>query len=261
MFRFELTGADHASLANSMAFGVIQNDEPYVFIDYYSPEITEGHSGTKTMTFTISLSNSTDVPVTVDYDTVDGTALAGSDYQVKTGTATIPAGELSTTVDVAIIGDRLGEYVEYFGVNLSNPTGASLGNSWASGYILDDEPKVSIGNPGPINEGHKGTKALTFTITLDIAYDETVTVDYATYDGSAVAGEDYVAASGTVTFLPGQTTKTFTVLIKGDKKKESDEWFGIELTGASVNSIIWNGYADGVIKNDDGGGGKGNGKK
>jgi hypothetical protein len=255
-FWFMLTGADSAHLGTSWALGVIENDEPYVSIDYSSLSIIEGDAGTKTMSFTVSLSARTDVDVTVDYTTNDGSALAGSDYLPRGGTLTIPAGQSSKTIDVPVIGDRVGEMDEYFSVSLANASGATLGNATGYGYVQDNEPRISIASPPSIAEGNSGTKPLVFTVTLSAAYDQTVTVNYSTYNGSAVAGQDYVATSGTLTFGPNETSRTFTVLIKGDKQKESDEWFGIELSGASVNSLIWNGYADGVIKNDDGGKGK-----
>ena len=94
---------------------------------------------------------------------------------------------------------------------------------------------------------------MTFTVTLSAAYDQAVTVNYATHDSSAtVAGNDYVATSGTFTFAPGQRTKTFTVTIKGDKQKESDESLYVVLSGASNNALIDNAYGWGSILNDDG---------
>ena len=79
---------------------------------------------------------------------------------------------------------------------------------------------------------------MTFTVTLSAAYDQAVTVRYATGDGSAtVAGGDYVATSGTLTFAAGQTTRTFTVTIRGDKKREADEYFDVVLSGASSNAL------------------------
>ena len=75
---------------------------------------------------------------------------------------------------------------------------------------------------------------------------------YNTNDWSATAGEDYVATSGLLTFTPGQTTKTFTVTIKGDKKKEADETFFVGLSGASSNALLYNSSAAGTILNDDG---------
>jgi hypothetical protein len=107
-----------------------------------------------------------------------------------------------------------------------------------------------------LTEGNNGTKLMTFTVTLSKVYDQTVTVNYATGDSGATAGSDYVAAAGTLTFAPGQTTKTFTVAIKGDKRRESDESFWVTLSGASSNAQVDGYYGFGTILNDDHGNGK-----
>ena len=109
-----------------------------------------------------------------------------------------------------------------------------------------------------LTEGNSGTQVMTFTVTLSAAYDQAVTINFATADGTAKASDnDYVATSGTLTFAPGQTTKTFTVTIKGDTKKEADEFFYVRLNGASSNALIDIGYGYGNILNDDLGPGKG----
>ena len=94
---------------------------------------------------------------------------------------------------------------------------------------------------------------MTFTVTLSAAYDQAVTVNFATRDGTARAGEDYVARSGMLTFAPGETVKTITVTVNGDKKREADEYFDVLLGNASGNAIIAvsNGSGRGTIVNDD----------
>ena len=79
-------------------------------------------------------------------------------------------------------------------------------------------------------------------MTLSLPYDQTVTVKYYTQDITARAGEDYVATSGTLTFAPGETSKTFTVVIKGDKNNEPDESFYIWRTDPSSNAHLWQNY-------------------
>jgi hypothetical protein len=93
---------------------------------------------------------------------------------------------------------------------------------------------------------------MTFTVTLSAAYDQPVTVKYATQDSSAVAGQDYVATSGMLTFTPGQTSKPITVAIKGDKTKEYNEYFYVLLSDASSNSSFYYTSGSGSILNDDG---------
>ena len=67
-----------------------------------------------------------------------------------------------------------------------------------------------------LHEGNSGTTPAVFTVSLSSASAQTITVNYATADGSAQAGRDYQAATGSLTFNPGETTKTVTVLVNGD---------------------------------------------
>jgi fibronectin-binding autotransporter adhesin len=80
---------------------------------------------------------------------------------------------------------------------------------------------------------------------------EAITVDYATADGDATTGSDYQGASGTLTFAPGETTKTITIVVNGDSKKEADETFFVDLFGNSSNSLFTKNRGVGTILNDD----------
>ena len=110
-------------------------------------------------------------------------------------------------------------------------------------------PNISIGNVS-LNEGNSGTTAFNFTVSLSAATTQTVTVNYATADGTATAPTDYQAASGTLTFAPGEISKTATVLVNGDTTVEPNETFTVNLSGA-VNGIILGGTGTGTIINDD----------
>jgi hypothetical protein len=240
-----------AVIASGHAVGTIGDDEPYASIA--GATVTEGNSGTKLMTFTVTLSAASDVPVSVNVATADGSAtVIGNDYQAKSGTVTFAPGATSQTFTVSVNADRLGEGDEYFVASLSGATNSQIGSGTAYGYITDDEPRISIANASVI-EGNSGTRVMTFTVKLSAAYDQTVSVNFATQNGSAtVTDGDYVAKSGSLSFAPGETTKTFTVTIKGDKKKEADEYFYVILSGASTNAWISSGTAFGNIFNDDG---------
>ena len=84
-----------------------------------------------------------------------------------------------------------------------------------------DAPTIQI-NDAVVTEGHTGTRTATFVVNLSSAFSEPVTVDYVTDDGTA-GGGDYQAASGTLTFAPGETEKTITIKVKGDRVGESNE--------------------------------------
>ena len=77
-------------------------------------------------------------------------------------------------------------------------------------------------------------------------------MSFRTVDGTATTSDgDYVAKTGTLTFVPGETTKTITILVNGDNKKEADEIFFVDLFGNSSNSLFNKNRGIGTILNDD----------
>ena len=121
-----------------------------------------------------------------------------------------------------------------------------------AGTVVDDEPRISISDVSK-SEGKKNqTTQFTFTVTLSAAYDQPVTVSFATADGVATTGDnDYVAKAGTLTFAPGETSKTITIEVKGDSKREANESFYLDLFGNSGNSLFTKNRGLGTILNDD----------
>jgi probable HAF family extracellular repeat protein len=214
--------------------------------------VTEGNAGTTEAVFTVTLSAPASEEVTVNFDSVNGTASAGSDYEAEFGTLTFAPGETTANVTVAVNGDTNPEPNETFHVALSQPAGAVIADGQGVGTIVDDEPRLSI-NDVAREEGRNGTTRFAFTVTLSAATDVPVTVDFATADGSATAGSDYEAHSGTVTFAPGETSKTIFIDVKGDRSRESDETFLVNLSDA-VGTLIVDGLGVGTIENDDRGG-------
>ncbi len=243
-----LSSPTNAVIADGQGAGSIVDDEPRISIGDVSA--AEGNSGTTAFTFTVTLSAASDAPVTVNYATANDTATSGSDYVAASGTLSIPAGQTSGTITVLVNGDRLGESDETFFVNLSSPTNAFISAGQGVGSIVDDEPRISIGDVSAA-EGNSGTTAFTFTVTLSAASDAPVTVDFAAADGTATTVDnDYVAASGTLTFAPGETSKTITVLVSGDLLVEYDEYFVVNLSNAT-NALLSNSQALGTIQSDD----------
>nr|WP_244860074.1 putative Ig domain-containing protein [Xanthomonas arboricola] len=215
--------------------------------------VNEGNAGTTNATFTISLNQPAGAGgVSFDIATADGTATAGVDYVASSLTGqTIPAGSSSATFTVLINGDTLSEPDETFFVNVSNVTGASVGDSQGQGTIVNDDalPALSIDDVS-VNEGNSGTTTATFTVSLSMASGQTVSVNYATADGTATAGSDYVARSGTLTFAPGVTAQGVAITVNGDTAVESNETFSVGLSGAS-NASIARATGTGTIVNDD----------
>jgi hypothetical protein len=214
--------------------------------------VTEGNTGTRAAAFRVNLDVPSGQTITVTYSTADGTATAGSDYQIGSGTLTFAPGQTTRTITVPVIGDRLGEPNETFVVNLSSPTNATVADGQGVGTVLDDEPRVSISDVTK-GEGKKGkTTLFVFTVTLSAAYDQPVTMSFRTVNGTATTNDgDYVARTGTITFAPGETTKTITIEVKGDSKEEAGEFFYLDLFDNSSNSLFTKNRGTGTILNDD----------
>src|SRR5262249_41687553 len=157
------------------------------------------------------LSKPGNMPVTVDWATADGSATAGSDYTAASGTLTFAPGETSKTFTVAVIGDTTDEPNETFLVNLSNAANATISDGQGVGTITADDPAPTLTiNDVTVTES---AGSAVFTVSLSAASGWTVTVSYATQNSTAIAGSDYTATSGTLTFAPGQTSKTVSVPI------------------------------------------------
>ena len=214
--------------------------------------VAEGNGEHAHFMFVVTLDHAATSPVTVAYSTANGTAKAGKDYVASSGTVTFAAGETSKTVHVDIKGDVLAEANETFKINLSSPTGATIADGTATGTIIDDDrpPTLSIADLS-VAEGNGDHAHFMFVVTLDRAADGPVTVAYSTANGTAKAGKDYVASSGTVTFDAGETSKMVHVDIKGDVLAEGNETFKINLS-SPTGATIADGTAIGTIIDDDG---------
>ena len=129
-------------------------------------------------------------------------------------------------------------------------------NSW--GQLMNVGSSVSPAIPpglfifdGAVVEGDKGTSRLDLTVTLSGASSQEVTVQYRTVNGAAAAPSDYTSASGTVTFLPGETRKTILISIVGDRKREANETFAVQLFSNAAGAYFFDSTADATIVNDD----------
>jgi hypothetical protein len=232
--------------------GTITNDDPRPTVSVASASVAEGNSGTTPMVFTVTLTNPTVDPVSVSYATADGTALAGSDYVAASGTVSFAPGETGKQVVVNVIGDRTYEGTEQFVVKLSGPANASLADTQAAGIIGDDDFPTVTAAGASVAEGDSGTTPLAFPITLSNPSVEPVTVNYVTANGTATAGSDYTAASGSVTIAPGQTTATVVISVTGETYLESDETFTLTLSlPTGTNATLGTTSVTGTIVNDD----------
>lgn len=253
-FSVNLTDGYFATFADAQGVGTIVNDDsatPGLSVNDVST--AEGNSGTKNLTFTVTLNKKVAKAVTFSYATASGTATGGTDFVAKTGTGTIAANALSTTVTVAVKGDATYEPDETFALKLSNAKNAAILDAAGVGKIVNDDakPAIRIYDAPSIIEGNSGFRQLVYTVKLDRASSTAVTVDFATADGTAkLALNDYKAASGKLTFNPGETSKTIVVTTVGDTRKGVNETVFVNL-GGPVGATIADGQGVGTILNDD----------
>ncbi len=189
--------------------------------------------------WTISRSGDTSVEETVSYRLLSGTGQAGIDaYDFNSGNAvTFASGETSKTVAFRVDADDLMEPDEALVLEVFNAEGTLSGNASvlrATGWILDDDggdgsPSLFVSRP-ILTEGDSGTREAQFEFSLSRPASGSLSIDYMTVDGSAAAGEDYTAASGTVDFEAGQRTRSVPVEILGDTTPEDTEIFTLAVT-------------------------------
>ena len=315
---------------------------PVVALSVNDVTVTEGDTGTVNANFTVTLSLSALDAVTVQYQTADGSATSGSDYDSASGTLTFLPGETTKSVTVVVNGDTACEPSETFLIQLSGATGeATIGDGQGQGTITNDETgciltcpatvrpgdsftaTVFAGNsatdwvalfaqgaqntplpsnwryvplPRPnmqsfmapttvgsyelrlfandtytligkctfqvvaspalkindvtVNEGNAGTTNANFTVTLSPTSSVTVTVNWQTANGTATEPSDYSMGSGSLTFGPGESTKTVTVMVNADTVSEPNETFLVSLSGAS-GAPISDSQGQGTIVDDD----------
>lgn len=236
-----LPGASSVLGAPATGTVTLDDDDPAGLIDFkslrYDVGETDGHA-----IVTVERLGGVGGAVTVDYQTLDGSATAGADYTAASGTLHWAAGDAADkTIMIPVKWDGRAEGLETIGLALSNPGGGSdLGpNSAAAVRIADD------GASGPIaltsTTYRVGEAAGVVTITARRSGGSLggpVTVAYATNNGTAIAGSDYTAKSGTLTFGPGEASKSFTVPVTSDAVREPDETFQVTLSGAGGGASL-----------------------
>ncbi len=185
-------------------------------------DVSSGGSTGPHATFVVTLSAAVTETVTVDYHTVTGTA-GSADFTGASGTVTLRARRDQQDHHHRHLAGCAGRGQRAVHRGAGQPAQRHHRRRYRRvGTIVDDDtapppvvPTLTI-NDASITEGDSGASQLSFTVKLSQAATGPVTVNYSTANGSATAGSDYTAATGTLTFAAGETTKTIAVPIAGD---------------------------------------------
>ncbi|PIU55052.1 MAG: hypothetical protein COS89_08395, partial [Deltaproteobacteria bacterium CG07_land_8_20_14_0_80_38_7] len=247
-FYVNLSNASNGTISDSQGAGTITDDDATPTLNIDDKTVGEADG---TVQFTITLSAASGKAVSVDYATGDSSALAGSDYTAASNTATIAAGETTAVVNITIANDTIDEDDEIFNVNLTNPSNATIADAQGVGTITDDDlaPTLSITDVD-VTEGNSGSVAATFAVSLSAVSGKVITVAYATANGTALAGADYTATSGTLSFSAGESAKNIVVSVTGDTMDEDNEAYTVVLSDPS-NATILDASGIGTITDDD----------
>jgi len=214
-------------------------------------QVVEGNLGQTTARFTLSLSSSNPQPVSVAYTTQDGSAAAPQDYSASQGVVIFPPGTITQNLTIQVNGNLLNELDEWFSVSLTSATNAWICKGQGIASIINDDPLPELRiSDCLIPEGNLGLSTNFVQISLSAPSERWVSVDFATADGNAMAGIDYVAASGTINFPPGVTNTFLTVSVRGDTEIESDETFFVRLS-RPTNAVLQISSSTIIIIDDD----------
>jgi hypothetical protein len=194
-----------------------------------------------TVTFDVTMTNPSSKTVTVDYSTFDFTATADADFGLTQGQLTFsPGGPLTQQVVVPILEDTTFEGDEAFVFAIENANNASIGTAFATVTIVEnDDPVVSVLG----SNVSEGDGSVTFTVSLSGNPNNPVTVNYQAVDGTALVTTDYLATSGSYTFLPGDPLSVDVFVgLNNDAVYEETETFSLEVTNPN-NSQVASGIA------------------
>ncbi|MEO8380121.1 MAG: Calx-beta domain-containing protein [Acidobacteriota bacterium] len=255
-FTLRLSGAVGATLQDDRGTATIVDDDastPDSVFNVADLTMTETTGSSAFAVFRVTLSPASSSSASIAYTTQDGTATSGADYLPVSGTLVFNPGQTERQVQVQVYGDALTEAAETLRLKLSSPSGAILGTATATATIVDDDqvvvnPTVSVADI-EVREGD-GVSEARFIVSLSKALTTTARVTYSTVEHTAMPDTDYVETSGSLTFAPGETAKTVTVVVRGDHLAEAQELFRLELR-SSEGVPIADGSAICTIVDDD----------
>jgi glucose/arabinose dehydrogenase len=241
IFYVDLSAPSGATIADARALGSIQNDDGAGTIAFGAPVYQKAENG-GSATVTVTRSGGLGGGMTAQYSTANGTASAVTDYTATSGTLTFAAGVTSVSVQVPITNDTRDEVTETVNLSLSNPGGgAVLGTRRTAilSIVDNDSGGVLSFSAGAFQRSESGGSA-TINVLRTGGTASGVTIHYVTSAETASANGDYTPATGTLSFAAGQTSASFSVVLKNDTVNEANETVNLVLAnptgGAKLGS-------------------------
>jgi Ca2+-binding RTX toxin-like protein len=235
------TGTGYTIGTTTAVTGTITNDDfPSVTLAVSPSSVLE--DGKANLIYTFTRTGSTTTALTVNYG-ITGTANS-TDYTGATPgtgkTITFAAGSSTATLTIDPTADTIVESNETVALTLATGTGYTIGTTTAViGTITNDDllPNLNLSANQTIVEGNTNPQNVSYTVTLSRTSSQTITVQYATANGTAIGGSDYTSTSGTLTFNPGVTSQVINIPILNDSLNEANETFSLTLNSPTNASL------------------------
>lgn len=232
-FRVILTSPSNAILgARDNNTVTILDDETQPMVSFATSTSSAGES-VSSHTVPVILSATASTPVVVNYAVTGGSATSGGvDYTLANGSLTISVGQTTGNIVIPVINDTIYEGNETIELTLSSPSGATLGAASHTRTIVDDDslPELQFSSISSSLSEAIATRTVTVSLTNASAFSASANIGYA---GSATSGSDYTPGVSSMTFAPGETSKTLTITVVNDAIYEPNENVVATLSGLS----------------------------
>lgn len=231
-----LSNSVGGTIGDSLGQGTIQNNDPTPTFSVGDVSVPEMDYNTGTVNLYVQLSSPSGQTLTVDYRTENGTATSTSnikDYIDTFGTLTFLPGQTVQSLKVSVVGDLRVEPDETVRLLLSNPINANISDDLAILTILNDDRAMVTITGASVSEGNAGTTTAQVDVSLSNPSDSRITIDFASANGTATPGVDFIGQTGTLVFEPGETNKKIDYQIIGDTIDEPDESFEVILSNGT----------------------------
>jgi hypothetical protein len=194
-------------------------------------------------TVAVELSEASQSEITVDYAVkIGGSAQPTADYTLSASTLTFDPGDVEESISINVVNDTTGEDHETIILELSSPTGTTLGFPSVHTHIIEDDdapPGTVVMSFGSSNTfADESITSAQVPVSLSESSDQQISVTWTTTEDSATDPEDYAGGSQQLVFAAGETEKTINIAVVDDDEAEANESFRIQLTGWTPNNIV-----------------------
>ncbi|HZH33801.1 MAG TPA: Calx-beta domain-containing protein, partial [Pyrinomonadaceae bacterium] len=239
-FQLVLSNSANASLTDNIGVATITDDDAAPTVSMADASIVEGSGGTPTrLVFNASLSAATGRKAKVGFTILDGTAMAGSDFNSTSGTIVFNADEAVKQTVVEIYPDVFVEPDETFKIKLSNPSNLVISDDEAIGTIVNDDFGGTVEFEAAVVETGEASETVVINVRRTGGNAGGILLEYSTSNGTATANQDYLPKSGKMVFDANETLKTIIIPILNDAIDESPlETVNLTLRNISGGAVL-----------------------